>query len=128
MKKLKYWILIRVAKLRIELGNQFTYDAMKNVLIDDTKQSMNEILTQAREIKIIRTKRNKNDMRKVFILINEKKLLKELERAEKRIDRKLKSVRTLNGRLQIRMDEITSLHMKLKESLNQSSSDKEMKK
>jgi hypothetical protein len=117
-----------VAKLRIELGNQFTYDAMKNVLIDDTKQSMNEILTQAREIKIIRTKRNKNDMRKVFILINEKKLLKELERAEKRIDRKLKSVRTLNGRLQIRMDEITSLHMKLKESLNQSSSDKEMKK
>jgi len=89
---MKYWVITRILKLERKLGKKFSYEDARKILKLKHKNSAEQLFTDARKIGIVQTKRQVNDLRKVFILINEKKLKDELDKAKGEVLTKIKQL------------------------------------
>jgi len=79
--KMKYWVICGLAELQRKFGNKFRYDDVSNVLKYE-RVTVSEFINNAREINVIQTERDAKDLRKVFIVINEKELKSKIEMAK----------------------------------------------
>jgi DNA-binding MarR family transcriptional regulator len=79
--KMKYWVICGLAELQRKYGNRFRYDDVAKTL-KYKRVTVSEFINNAREINAIETERDQKDLRKVFIIVNEKELKSRIEMAK----------------------------------------------
>lgn len=77
---MKYWVLCGIMELQKRLGNRFRYNDVVRIL-KYRRESVSEFVKDSRNMEIVKTERDKSDLRNVWVIINERKLERQVKMA-----------------------------------------------